>query len=284
MAALNNTFFETFFDEGINDFSDEAFEIVSFQGFDPKLIRKELIRNKWTQKELIYIITFFLVRGTNIDEKNEGKNTAEFNQIITDLKNKSLVQRAVDKKSITINRIIACMPEIVAGVIAKHNDKCRILCIDTSPILPVYLKFSSGGSLCQSDIELEHWITWAIEQDKVINPKNPNSERVMQFAKIQYSSDFISATKKESIRIDLDRLLSENMWIPACARRLSTSSDKLLTNVIDELSKTKDLRKEVQKLIVGYIGEEKYDLSDDDSSSGYEDFTGFHGGNSDEDC
>lgn len=56
-----------------------------------------------------------------------------------------------------------------------------------------------------------------------------------------------------------------------------------MTNVIDELSKTKDLRREVQKLIVGYIGEERYNLSDDDSSSGYEDFTGFYGGNSDED-
>lgn len=210
MTALNNEFFESFFETGLDSFDDEAFETVSYQGFDPKLIRKELIRRKWTQKELTYILTFFLVRGTNIDDKNEGKNTAEFNKMIAGLKNKGLVLRANGNKDITINRIVACMPEIVAGIIAKYHDKCRILCIDTSPDIPIYLKFSSGGALCESDVELEHWINWATEQDKVINPGKNDCDRVRQFALIQYNSGFITETKRNDIRLNLDGLLSTN--------------------------------------------------------------------------
>jgi len=211
MSALNNSFFDNFFDSGLNDINENTFEIVSFQGFDPKIIRKELIKRKWTSSELTQILTFFLVRGTNIGDKVENRSSPECNSLLASLKNKGLQQRAVKKNDITINRIVASMPEIVASIIAKHHDKCRVLCPDISENLPIYLKFSSGGSLCVDEDELDEWIDWAREQDKIINPNNPNADRVQQFALIQYNSTFISHDKKLSIREQLGNIHGENL-------------------------------------------------------------------------
>jgi hypothetical protein len=211
MTTLDSSFFSNFFTEGLNLVTEDNFETAAYQGFDPSVIRKQLIINKWQKTELIQILTFFVVRGTSLSDKSMGRSTKTLSQLITHLKNKGLVDTPVNRTDITIGRIVASMPEIVASVIAKFPDDCRIICNDLDVSIPVYLKFSSGAALCVSEDELKEWLTWAIEQDKVINPKKPDAVRVENFANIQYQSTFLSVSKRVSIRSSLDSITNSTL-------------------------------------------------------------------------
>jgi hypothetical protein len=211
MAIISEAYFQNFLDEGVNDISKEIFESVSYQGFDPTVIRKELIKQKWSKNDLIQILTFFVVRGTSLSEKSINRSTETLANLITNLRNKGLKDRPVDKTDITIGRIVASMPEIVASIIAKYPNNCRIICKDVSEALPLYLKFSSGAALCVDSSELKRWTEWAIEQDKVINPTRADSERVENFANIQYNSTFLSTNKRQNLRTKLDLIEGTNL-------------------------------------------------------------------------
>jgi hypothetical protein len=211
MTTLDSSFFSNFFTEGLNLVTEDNFETAAYQGFDPSVIRKQLIINKWQKTELIQILTFFVVRGTSLSDKSMGRSTKTLSQLITHLKNKGLVDTPVNRTDITIGRIVASMPEIVASIIAKFPDDCRIICNDLDVSIPVYLKFSSGAALCVSEDELKEWLTWAIEQDKVINPKKPDAVRVENFANIQYQSTFLSVSKRVSIRSSLDSITNSTL-------------------------------------------------------------------------
>jgi hypothetical protein len=201
MANIDNDFFSQFISEvDSNDF-DLNFEQMSYQGFDPVTIRKEIIKKKWKKQELFQIIIYFLLRGTNISSKALGRSTKECIDLIGNLKNKGLKEKPVAANDITINRVISSMPEIVAKILHDNFDRCRVIGRDDVPSLPFYLKFSSGASLCINETELNDWISWAVIQDSVINEKKkPDPSRVQNFAVIQYNNQFFSTTQRNIIR------------------------------------------------------------------------------------
>jgi hypothetical protein len=203
MTTLNDSFINSFIDQKDFKIDDNIFDEMAYQGFDPIFIRKQVMKKRWTQEELLNLIVFFLLRGTNID-KSTDRSTNECKKLITSLQAKGLTTDKTKRENITINRVISSFPDIVASVIAKHEDNCRILAKEFGGQLPNYLKFSSGASLCVDEEQLGKWVLWAKEQDKIINPKKPNPENVENYAKIQYASALFDIKKRKAIQNKLD--------------------------------------------------------------------------------
>jgi len=211
MTTVNENYFSTFLDAAIEDVDEQMFEDMSYQGFDPSVIRREIAKRGWTGAELTQLIVFFIMRGTNM-KKAETKSTEKCVKLLKGLRAKGLTENRKGPTNITINRVICALPEVVAGVIAKYPKMCRILC-KTYGNLPLYLKFSAGASLCKNVDELQQWIVWATEQDAIINSgegRKPDPDSVVNYANIQYNGSVIPDNKIKTIRDKLDRILLEN--------------------------------------------------------------------------
>lgn len=193
--SIDKDFFNQFLVQEIDNIDSDDFNDFAYQGFDPLVIKEELIKKKWQKKELVQLLMYYLTRGTNTGAKAMGRSTDTCKKLITSLQSKGLVAKPITTKCITVNRIVSALPDIVAGILARHESKCRILCAETSPELPIFLKFSAGASLCVDDKQLSLWKIWAIEMDKVINSK-PDASRVTMFADIQFRSQAFSIQKR----------------------------------------------------------------------------------------
>lgn len=202
---INDEFFSKFLEHGLEEMSSDMFTSMAYQGFDPLTIRNELKHRGWSKGLLLNVIVFFLVRGTNIGTKAVARSTESCKAMLREASEKGLTQRPVTPNSLTIGRIVASVPEMVASILKKYGNNCRVLSSDVGDCKR-YLKFSAGASLCVNEAELEQWIIWAKAQDAIINPKSPNPDRVVQFAHIQYSSALLSVDKRRAVRRGIDAL------------------------------------------------------------------------------
>lgn len=203
--SIDKDFFNQFLTQDINNIDSDEFEDFAYQGFDPLIIKEELIKKKWQKTELVQILMYYLTRGTNTGAKAMGRSTDKCKKLITSLQSKGLVAKPITTKCITVNRIVSALPDIVAGILAKHESKCRILCANISPELPNYLKFSAGASLCVNEDQLRSWKLWATEMDKVINSK-PDASRVSMFADIQFRSQAMDVKKRQQAQNSINLL------------------------------------------------------------------------------
>jgi len=203
--SIDKDFFNQFLTQEIDNIDTDDFDDFAYQGFDPLVIKGELIKKQWQKKELVQLLMFYLTRGTNTGSKAMGRSTEVCQRLISSLRSKGLVAKPVSTKCITVNRIVSALPDIVAGILARHGSKCRILCADVSPELPIFLKFSAGASLCKDEEQLNLWKTWATEMDKVINNK-PDASRVKMFADIQFRSQAFSIQKREQAQKAIEKL------------------------------------------------------------------------------
>lgn len=198
--TITKEYLNAFLEEGLEEMEVATFTQMAYQGFDAKVIREELVSKKWSKELLTNVLVYFLVRGTNISAKATKRSSEACALMLKSATEKGLRARPEKPTTLTIGRIVAAMPEVVAGIIARFPTQVRVLCPEVSPGLPLYLKFSAGASLCTSEEQYIEWMDWARSQDAVINKDKSSEERVNQFGRVQYSSSRLDHKFRRTIQ------------------------------------------------------------------------------------
>jgi hypothetical protein len=197
-------------------------QLNNLEDFGPSFTREEIKKRGWSKEELIGILVSFLMKGTNISQKDNSNACSDG---LDTARSKGLVEISNEITDLTIERIVAAFPVLVACLIHKKEELQQyILCKDIGDI-PIYLKFSSGASLLLSEDELTNWILWAQAQDRIVNPTRHNPINVAKSARKQYDANVLSASKIKLIRDQLKREKEPRSDLSASERKKSANKE-----------------------------------------------------------
>lgn len=217
----------------LNDVSDEEldayFSQFAYQGFDPKLVRR-LSLQVGNLKDIVQIITLTLRQGTNLSKLGETLNNdgkLVFRALSTKL-NLSYVDGTIVKvprEVITVQRIQASFPEIVATLIVRMYHEFNYISVgatrDEMEAYP-YILFPSAGSIIPRDnLELLNaWSNWNKRFSKVINRRRKDFDMSNQvdFEQIIADSPLFSDSERRAIITKLSRLHSDKIQERASLR------------------------------------------------------------------
>jgi hypothetical protein len=187
----------------------ELAEAYAFQGFDPNEIHAEvMIKTKGKYAEPVRrALAWLQERGGKISgEKVEDRTTEEGYRIIAETVKLLGIENTneadvTDRKVITLPRLAATYPHIMATIIANTPD---IRIVGNPGQLPKALCFSGGASLIPKSEKYEnlfhHFLRWSKTFDEQINSNGePNFARVCNYASISRSQSPI--TDEQRIQI-----------------------------------------------------------------------------------
>lgn len=103
---------------------------------------------------------------------------------------------------VTITRIVAIFPDLVAGIIRQTNKS--VICQDVEPSVPKWLKFPGGASLITKDdignALYQKWLNWYVAFGNIINPNQKVTiDNVKRFADAIYNSAATSTDVRKTV-------------------------------------------------------------------------------------
>jgi len=193
----------------------------SYEGFEPKQFlvwlqkvyqgnakaeKKELARD--FLMDIKRVIGLYCAVGTKMTAKRISHTGEEGIRIYEHLRNIFQIEDTPrDALTVTIQRIVACFPHVVARAYASPQGEYFRIPGGMNTDLPRALHFSMAPSVIPISDEWKNvrsqYFKWAIEFDKVINGEKSDAAVLFGYYTIQKNSNLIAEADRKKLMIDL---------------------------------------------------------------------------------
>lgn len=175
-------------------------DLLAYNGFDPRIVLSAL-RNKESNKKILnndmtIFAVFICNRGTNVSKFKESTTERGVKMITSLMKKYEVVQGTPrDKDAVTIGRIGACIPNVIAEVMKRGHGRV----VGESGDCPEFLCFTSAASIIpRAYVNLfKAWKEWRSSFSAVINSSSD------KFDNIIHESNFFSEEARHEIMMSL---------------------------------------------------------------------------------
>jgi hypothetical protein len=201
------------------DMMKNDLDILKFDGFKPReffgylveIANKKKISEKDFKEHMFTAISWAVLRGSSTKQKNIDRTTKEGKKKIKDVIELYGIKPSQPKSAtdVTIGRIAATFPQMLAGVISKLDPAKQRVVGSKDKSFPAWLCFPSAAALIPFKTEetdetkadwdkvWAHWFEWACSFDLLVNDARegrlkPDPERVLSIASAIRNSDQFS--------------------------------------------------------------------------------------------
>ena len=182
----------------------EMMDDLRYDGFDPSEMGVRIMSIPGYLPHLKNLLGFYLSRGTAINKGLSKTGQAGVKRLNDAVQALGIVSKITGKESITMNRLAACFPHIIALLMKTKKLQPKIGEV-TGNVSPWFC-FPAAPSIMPSTVwndQRDSWLDWAVSFDKVIRPGTETDEdrkkKSASYAEISHGSSLFSATYRVTI-------------------------------------------------------------------------------------